>query len=202
MKLYNLTGACPLVSQIVMEWMGQDYELENVSREALKQAEFLALNPVGSVPVLTDGDLVLTQSVAILEYLNELHPEAGLHGQTPAERAQVRRWLSFCNADLHRTFALVFGAASYSDDAAIQQILVSKSAERLRFLFGLTNQQLQGRDSLTGKRSLADPYLYVLMRWAAAKQIDLSDMPNLQRFFKLMDADEGVRRALKKQGLL
>lgn len=201
MKLYNLTGACPLVSQIVMEWMGLDYELENVPREALKQPAFLALNPVGAVPVLTDGELVLTQSVAILEYLNEQHPDAGLHGKTPAERAQVRRWLSFCNADLHRTFALVFGAASYSDDAAIQEILISKASERLRFLFGLADQQLQGRDYLTGQRSLADPYLYVVMRWCQAKQVDLGSVPDLQRFFKQMGEDEGVRRALARQGL-
>ncbi len=201
MKLYILPGACPLVSQIVMEWMGQDYELEAVAREALKQPPFLNLNPVGSVPVLVDGDFVLTQSVAILEYLNELHPEAGLHGQTPRERAEVRRWLSFCNADLHRTFALVFGAAGYSDDANIQQVLIDKASERLRFLFGIAEKQLQGRDYLTGKRSVADPYLYVIMRWAQAKQVDLGDTPNLQRFFKRMDADEGVQRALKKQGL-
>lgn len=201
MKLYILPGACPLVSQIVMEWMGQGYELEAVAREALKQPPFLNLNPVGSVPVLVDGDFVLTQSVAILEYLNELHPEAGLHGQTPHERAEVRRWLSFCNADLHRTFALVFGAAGYSDDANIQQVLIDKASERLRFLFGVAEKQLQGRDYLTGKRSVADPYLYVIMRWAQAKQVDLGDTPNLQRFFKRMDADEGVQRALKKQGL-
>ena len=201
MKLYILPGACPLVSQIVMEWMGQDYELEAVAREALKQPPFLNLNPVGSVPVLVDGDFVLTQSVAILEYLNELHPEAGLHGQTPRERAEVRRWLSFCNADLHRTFALVFGAAGYSDNANIQQVLIDKASERLRFLFGVAEKLLQGRDYLTGKRSVADPYLYVIMRWAQAKQVDLGDTPNLQRFFKRMDADEGVQRALKKQGL-
>ena len=201
MKLYILPGACPLVSQIVMEWMGQGYELEAVAREALKQPPFLNLNPVGSVPVLVDGDFVLTQSVAILEYLNELHPEAGLHGQTPRERAEVRRWLSFCNADLHRTFALVFGAAGYSDNANIQQVLIDKASERLRFLFGVAEKQLQGRDYLTGKRSVADPYLYVIMRWAQAKQVDLGDTPNLQRFFKRMDADEGVQRALKKQGL-
>lgn len=202
MKLYNLPGACPLVTQIVMEWMGLSYELENVAREALKQPDFLALNPVGSVPVLVDGDLTLTQSVAILEYLNECHPEAGLHGATPAERAQVRRWLSFCNADLHRTFALVFGVAAYTSDESIQQILVSKAAERLRFLFSIADAQLEGRDWLTGKRSLADPYLYVLMRWTRAKQIALGDMPNLQKFFEQMDADPAVRRALEKQGLV
>lgn len=201
MKLYYLPGACPLVTQIVMEWMDLSYELEAVEREALKQPEFLKLNPVGSVPVLVDGDLVLTQSVAILEYLNELHPEAGLHGSDTLERAEVRRWLSFVNADLHRTFAMIFGVQAYSQDADIQKLLIEKSAERLRFLFGVADKQLQGKDWLTGKRSIADPYLYVVGRWARAKEIDLAGMDDLQRFLTRLDADPAIITALKKQGL-
>ncbi|TFL10018.1 glutathione S-transferase family protein [Pusillimonas caeni] len=201
MKLYYLPGACPLVSQIVMEWMGLSYELEAVERDALKKPEFLKLNPVGSVPVLVDGDLVLTQSVAILEYLNELHPEAGLHGADVVERAEVRRWLSFANADLHRTFAMIFGVQAYSSDAEIQKLLIDKTSERLRFLFGIADKQLEGKDWLTGKRSIADPYLYVVSRWARAKEVDLSGMDNLKRFFERVDADPAVQTALKKQGL-
>lgn len=201
MKLYYLPGACPLVSQIVMEWMGLSYELEAVERDALKKPEFLKLNPVGSVPVLVDGDLVLTQSVAILEYLNELHPEAGLHGADVVERAEVRRWLSFANADLHRTFAMIFGVQAYSSDAEIQKLLIDKTSERLRFLFGVADKQLEGKDWLTGKRSIADPYLYVVSRWAHAKEVDLSGMDNLKRFFERVDADPAVQTALKKQGL-
>jgi len=201
MKLYYLPGACPLVTQIVLEWMGQPYELEAVERTALKTRPFLNLNPVGSVPVLTDGNLTLTQSVAILEYLVERHPEAGLHGNTPEERAEVRRWLSFFNADVHRTFALVFGAASYSDDAAIQSVLVDKSAERLAFLFGIADKHLQGRQWLGARRSIADPYLYVVGRWARAKQLPMPAMPNLDAFHARMDADPGVRAALARQGL-
>lgn len=202
MKLYYLQGACPLVSQIVMEWMGLDYELEAVGREALKQPEFLKLNPVGSVPVLTDGGLVLTQSVAILEYLHELHPEAGLHGADIVERAEVRRWLSFVNADVHRTFSMVFGAQAYSQDPEVQKVLIEKAIERVRFLLEIADKQLEGKDWLTGKRSIADPYLYVVSRWARAKEVDLSGLTNLQRLVTRLDADPGVVAALKKQGII
>lgn len=201
MKLYYMTGACPLVTQIVLEWMGLPYEAESVERDALKKPEFLKLNPVGSVPVLVDGDLVLTQSVAILEYLNELHPSAGLHGANAVERAEVRRWLNFANSDLHRTFSMIFGPQAYSDDADVQKLLVQKASERVRFLFGIIDKQLEGKEWLTGKRSIADPYVYVVNRWARAKEVDLSGMNNLDRFFERLDADPGVRAALKKQGL-
>lgn len=202
MKLYYLTGACPLVTQIVLEWMGLPYEAESVERDALKKPEFLELNPVGSVPVLQDGDLVLTQSVAILEYLTELHPDANLHGADLVERTEVRRWLNFANSDLHRTFSMMFGAQAYSDDPAIQRILVDKTAERLRFLFGVIDKQLEGKDWLTGRRSIADPYVYVVGLWARVKELDLSNLQNFQRFMQRLDADPGVQAALKKQGLI
>ncbi|CAM5381408.1 glutathione S-transferase family protein [Eoetvoesiella caeni] len=202
MKLYYMTGACPLATQIVLEWIGKPYDLQLVERTALKDPEFLALNPVGSVPVFTDGDLTLTQNVAIMEYLNEKYPEAQLHGKTPEQRAEVRRWLSFVNSDLHRTFSLIFGAQGYSDDPNIQQVLVDKSTERVKFLFGVANQDLANKPYLAGEnRSIADPYLYTIQRWAKAKQVDLSDMQNLTAFYTRMDADAGVQAALKKQGL-
>ena len=78
MKLYYLPGACPLASQIVLEWMNLPYELQAVSREELKQPAFLALNPIGSVPVFQDGDFTLTQSVAIVEYLAEFAEAMGI----------------------------------------------------------------------------------------------------------------------------
>ncbi len=201
MKLYYIPGACPLVAQICMEWMNQPYELQLLDRAEMKSPEYLALNPVGSVPTLVDGDLVITQCGAIAEYLNELHPEAGLHGQTPVERMEVRRWFNFLNADTHRTFAMIFGAQNYSEDPDIQQLLIDKSSERLTFLFGIVNKQLEGKDYLTGKRSIADPYLFVLLLWAKMKQVNLDGLDNLKRFSEKLGADAGVQAALKKQGL-
>src|SRR5690606_31312502 len=202
MKLYYFPGACPLVTHIVLEWIGKPYEAVRITREQTKQAEYLALNPAGAVPTLVDGDLVLTQSSAILEYLAELNPEAGLLGDSPRERAETRRWLALCNSDLHRTFALVFNASYYSggDDKAADT-LKEQAASKLLDLFALAGHQLEGRDWLTGRRSLADPYLYTVLRWADVLGIELRGMDALRRFQARMQADSGVRAALAAQGL-
>ncbi|OXR49363.1 MULTISPECIES: glutathione S-transferase family protein [unclassified Pusillimonas] len=199
MKLYYLPGACPLATQIVLEWMKLPYELQAVSRDELKQPAFLALNPIGSVPVFQDGDFTLTQSVAIVEYLTDLHPESGLHGSDARERAEVRRWLNFCNSDLHRTFSLVFAPQNFSADEAGKNVLVSKATERVQFLFGVADKQLEGKDYLTGKKSIADPYLFTIMTWAKFKQVDLSAYKNLARFFDVMANDPAVQQAQKRQ---
>lgn len=202
MKLYYFPGACPLATHIVLEWIGKPYETQRLTHEQTKEPGYLALNPLGAVPTLTDGDFVLTQSAAILEYVAELSPELDLIGNTPRERAETRRWLGLCNADLHRTFALIFGAASYTDDPAFQQILIDKTKSRLQVVFAEANRQLAGKSWLTGKRSIADPYLYVLLLWARAKDLDLSAQPNLMSFGTRMDADSGVQAAMKAQGMI
>jgi glutathione S-transferase len=201
MKLYYLPGACPLASHIVLEWIGKPYETQAVARDELKQPAYLALNPLGAVPTLVDGDFVLTQSAAILEYLAELNPQVNLMPDDLRERAEARRWLGFCNADVHRTFALIFGAQAYSDDAQVQQQLIEKTSAKLVQLFGVADKQLEGKEWLTGTRSVADPYLYTLLRWASAKKLPLDGMDNLKSFKARMEADPAVQAALKAQGL-
>ena len=122
MKLYYIPGACSLAPHIVMEWIGKPYELQAVTKETVKSPEFLKLNPAGAVPALTEGDWALTQNTAILEYLVEQAPTAGLLGDgSSRSRAEVRRWLAFLNADVHKTFSLVLGPQRYVKDEAAQK---------------------------------------------------------------------------------
>ncbi len=202
MKLYYLPGACPLASHIALEWIGKPYETHAVSRDELKQPAFLALNPLGAVPVLQDEGMTLTQSSAILEYLAEKNPEANLLGKTIQERAETRRWLAFINADIHRNFGVMFGVQRYADQESTQAEVRGKTGELLKKLFAVADQQLAGKQWLTGTRSVADAYLYVVMRWANAMKIDLSGQSNLQAFFKRMEQDKAVQAALRAEGLV
>lgn len=201
MKLYYLPGACPLAIHIVLEWIGEHYEAEAVARDKLKSPEFLALNPVGSVPVFKDGHMVLTQGSAILEYLAEKYPETKLMPEDIEARAQTRRWLAFVNSDLHKAFTLIFGKASFTDDVACQAQLAAGAAAKASQLFAIIDKQLEGKAWLTGSRSIADPYLYTITRWARSVKLDLSPCSNLQAFFERMSGDAGVQAALKAQGL-
>ncbi|WP_394059787.1 glutathione S-transferase family protein [Alcaligenes sp. WGS1538] len=202
MKLYYLPGACPLASHIALEWIGKPYETHAVSRDELKQPAFLAMNPLGAVPVLQDEGLTLTQSSAILEYLAEKNPEANLLGKTIQERAETRRWLAFVNADIHRNFGVMFGVQRYADQESTQAEVRGKTAEVLKKLFTVANQQLAGKQWLTGTRSVADAYLYVTLRWAHVMKIDLSGLDNLDAFYQRMEQDPAVQTALRAEGLV
>ena len=129
MKLYTSPGACSTADHIVLEWIGKPYQVQVVTREMRATPEFRALNPAGAVPVLEDDGWVLTQNMAILHYLTDRFPEAGLCGDgTPESRAEVNRWLAFVNADLHPAFKPLFGATAYLEDPA----LIEKSQLRGR----------------------------------------------------------------------
>jgi glutathione S-transferase len=202
MKLYYTPGACSLSDHIVLEWIGRPYEAVRVSREERKSPAYLAINPAGAVPAFEENGWVLTQNAAILNYLADSFPDAGLAGDgTTRSRAEVNKWLAMANADIHPAFHPLFGATSYLDDPALIELSKQAARAKLRTLFERVDAQLAGRDWIAGTRSIADPYLFVVTRWAMAMEVDLSGLDNLQRFFERMLADPGVQRALRQEGL-
>ena len=197
MKLYYLPGACSLATHIVLEWIGAPYETVKLERAALQSPEFLALNPSGAVPVLVDGDLVLTQNIAILWYLAERHPAASLLGDGTARgRAELMRWLGLLNSDVHPAFKPIFGPGRFHPDATAAGVLADTARAQVRKHLERLDDRLRGRDWLVERRSIADPYLFVMTRWARRLAIDLQGLDNLSRFFERMQADPGVRAAL------
>jgi len=202
-KLYYMPGACSLATHIVLEWIGGDYETKRLAHADLKQPDYLRVNPQGAVPALElDDGTVLTQNAAILGYLADRHPEAGLYGDgSPRARAEVNHWLGLVNSDLHPAYKPLFGATAYLGDESMIEKSRANAKEKVRALFELLDKALAGRDGIAGHRSIADAYLYVLTRWTDGVKIDISDLADLQRFRKLMEADASVQKALKAEGL-
>ncbi len=203
MKLYTMPGACSLSDHIALEWIGKPFEVKVLTHAEAKQPEYLKINPAGAVPALVDGDMALTQNAAILNYLADLNPESHLGGDgSPKSRAEVNRWLSFLNADVHTAFHPLFGSTAFLEDAATIDKTKDAAKKKLRGLFERADKQLEGKDWLTGTRSIADPYLFVTLQWAKKLGLDLSDLKNLSAFDQRVAADAGVQRALRTEGLI
>jgi len=147
--------------------------------------------------LLEHDDFRLTENVAILGYLADLYPQEQLLGDGSARgRAEVMRWLGFLNSDVHKAFKPIFTPGRFLPDAQFADPLAVTARGHVRHYMERLDQQLSDRDWLTGQRSVADPYLYVLARWARAKGVDLRDLNNLERFTERMDSDTAVRAAL------
>lgn len=203
MKLYYMPGACSMVPHTALEWVGQPYEAQAANKQLIKSPDYLKLNPQGAVPLLVDGELVLPQNVAILQYLDARFPQARLFGSDTVEgRSRAWRWLAFLNADLHKAFGPVFHLPAYAQgkpefEAAIQQA----ARDSIVAMMAQADAQLAGQDHLGDALSVADVYLYVLLRWCRSIQLDLSSLPRLAPFFARIGANPGVQAVIAQEGL-
>jgi glutathione S-transferase len=205
MKLYTKPGACSLADHIALIWAGLPFELEVVDYATMKSPAYLAMNPSGAVPVLTDGDWVLTQNAAILNYIAALAPAKALDGGSdPRTRAEVARWLAFFNADLHPQYFPLFGSTKYLEDEAVIARTHENSRSKLRGLHERADAQLAKHQWIAGtpKASIADAYFYVTLRWARGLKLDLSGLEAIARFEQQMLDDPAVQAALKTEGLV
>ena len=97
---------------------------------------------------------------------------------------------------------VVFGVHRYADQEATQAEVKAKTAALLTKQLGVIDKHLEGKETLSGSLSVADAYLYVVLRWAGLMKLDLSGMKNLNAFFARMEQNEGVKAALRGEGLL
>lgn len=198
MKLFMHAGACSLSPHIVSRELGLSLELIEVDRKTQKTAagdDFLEINGNGYVPVLVlDTGETFTEGPAIVQYLANLRPEAGLlPGPGTNEHTQVQSWLNFITSEIHKPMGMLFQPA-YADARSALHGLVSKRLDWLStrlispFLIG---QQF----------TVADAYLFVCLNWSPWINIDLSQRPILQEFMKRVAARTKVQEALNAEGL-
>lgn len=207
MKLYGLVGSCSFTPHVALEWVKahnqQDYEFQAVSREFIKSEEFLALNPNGAVPLLVDGDLVLSQNQAILHYLDEICPEAKLFGsKTARDKAKAARWLAFFNADVHKSFVPLFRLPSYAEDnEELSKTIRQQAAIQVLEQLAVANAHLEKHIFFGEAIPVADVYLYTMLNWCRLLGLDFSHLEQLSAFMQRVEADKGVDNVRMQEGL-
>lgn len=201
--LHYWPGYCSLATHIVLRWIGVPYQLKLAGFKARQSDAFKQINPSSTVPVLVDEDgWVLSQNVAILNYLAERHPRAGLTGEDARGRAIVNRWLGYINSDVHKAFSPLMHPERLPGDLAAQQQALENAKTVLRKHFEVIDQALRQHPWIAGeRRSVADPYLFVLTRWARDKGVALEGLDGLQAHFEHFLQDKAVQTALEEEGL-
>lgn len=200
MKLYLTPGVCSLSPHIVLEELGIAHETESVNlktKATASGANFLAINPKGYVPALQlDSGEVLTEGVAIVQYLADLLPDKKLAPPNGSlARYQLQSWLTFIATELHKNFSPFFNPAAPEEMKAIAR-------GNLERRLGYVNEQLEGRQHLLGEDfTVADAYLFTVLGWSKVPQLDLTQWPHVMAFQARVAARPAVQRALKAEGL-
>jgi len=200
MKLYYSPGACSLSPHIVSREAGLQVELKktNVKDKTLDGGgDYWKVNGKGYVPALElDNGQVLTEGPAIVQYLADQKPDTGLAPKAGSiERYRVQEWLNFITSEIHKQFSPLFRPTTPDEYKKIAK-------ENLANRFGWLDKQLAGKDYLMGKQfTVADAYLFTVLRWTTPTQIDLSKWPNLTAYLARVAARHKDQEALKAEGL-
>jgi glutathione S-transferase len=201
MKLYYSPGACSLSPHIVSRELGISVELKKVNtkdKTVEGGADFRKVNPKGYVPALElDNGQVLTEGPAIVQYLADQKPEAGLAPKAGSfERYKLQEWLNFITSELHKSFSPLFRPTTPDD---YKPVVKENISNRLQWL----DEQLAGRDYLMGKTfTVADAYLFTVANWSKHVGIDLSKWPHLSAYLARVGARPKVQEAMQAEGLL
>jgi glutathione S-transferase len=197
MKLYYSPGACSLADHIALAESGMAYTLAKVDLKTKTiegGGDYNAINPKGYVPALAldDGE-ILTENIAILSYIaatsGRLSPATGM------AHWRVLETTVYISTELHKNFKPFFNPASTDADRA-------KGREMLTKRFGLLEQNLGGRDFIVGgEMSIADCYLFVMLRWTHGEMVGLTIPPGLRGYYDRLKQRPGIQRALKEEGL-
>ena len=199
-----MTGTCALSVNIALEWVGQPFEVELMPRGDNRKEAYLAINPRGKVPaVVLDDGTVLTEAAAILTWLVDAYPDAGLGATSnqPLKRFKIAEALSYLTGDVHLAFGPFFGPDRYSDDETQYSALRKKSLEQVAMHMSELDEMLSDHPYMLAERSVADAYLYVLTRWADYLPNGIRPFPTLGSFRIRMESDAAVQRALGAQKL-
>ncbi|UBF30402.1 glutathione S-transferase N-terminal domain-containing protein (plasmid) [Kovacikia minuta CCNUW1] len=204
MKLFYMPGACSLAPHIVLEWIGKPFELGRVERGKTREPEFIAVNPVGKVPALVEEDgRVLTEAEAILLYLAEKFPDRQLGASPTAEaRYEMHKWMSYLTGDVHPAFYPYFLPHRYIEDQQQHPAIQEAAYKQIDACFQLLDRHMENRTYMVeDRRTILDPYLFVFCRWGNILPKPFTDYPNLHRFLTHFAEDEGVKQAMRAQGI-
>lgn len=193
--LYFIPNACSLATQAVLNELDQESTLVH----KLDADHFEALNPVGTVPVLVDGDKVINEGVAVILYLlnkhkNNLIPESG-----DARRRAIENMM-FANATMHPAYGRLFFAQANVSDAAARQQVFDSAAVAINKLWQVVEARLENTPYLGGHDiSPADILLAVYSRWGEFFPVDIVLGPNSRLMVDAVLKRDSMQRAIQRE---
>jgi glutathione S-transferase len=215
-RLYYSPGACSMAAHIVLEEIGEPYDLELVSSrgrmggEGTTSPAWMAQNPKGRVPALSGvpgrvggSQELLTELHAILVYLARTHPQARLLPTDPADEARAIEWMNWLSSNVHvMSYGQIWRANRFVADERDFAAVQSKGQQNLREQYAYIEQLLgDGREwALPGGYSVVDPYLLVFYEWGARIGLDMKgSYPAWRRLTDRISQRPAVQRVLAQE---
>jgi glutathione S-transferase len=209
MKLYFAPGACSFVPHALLETAGASFEpvLVKLHKGEQNEPAFRAVNPRGQVPVLVADGEVITQILAIVQYLDAKFPEQQFLPRDLLERTRVLQTLAWMNNTVHPTFTHVFMPFKFAGTPEAQAELKSFNAKAYAGLLAeieaLAQKAAQRGQAWLGGEHFGplDAYALTLLRWGGFAQIDPTGFPALWAHVQKVAQRPAIAKVIERERL-
>ena len=199
--LYYSPGSASLIVHCLLEELGVPFELKLVDKQS--KDDYRKLNPKGKVPAIAGPEGLLTECVAIVEYLCDRHDREHRWLAAPGtwERAKTFEQVATLATEMHPVFNRVFHEDDFSPDAGVQAKVKERGTEKLLAWFRDEDARLTRPNWSGDDLNVADIYFFVMARWGRWLATPANEMRNIRPFYERMIARPAVARAMQREGI-
>ena len=202
-KLFYAPHTCTLASHIALEEAGAAYTTMRVdfASNGQRQPEYLAVNPKGRVPALVTDSGTLTETPAILAFIAQSFPKAGLAPfDDPFAFAQVQAFNSYLCSTVHVAHAHRMRGNRWADDPAAITEMKRKVPQSVGAAYDLIEHGMLKAPWVMGDTySICDPYLFTVSEWLEGDGVDLARLPKVIAHRNRMSERPAVRKAIAEE---
>lgn len=205
LKLYYAAHSCALATHIVLEEVGADYSTVRIDFASGQQRspDYLKVNPKGRVPALATDRGILTETPAMLAFVAQSFPAAGLAPMDdPFTFAEIQAFNSYLCSSLHVAHAHRMRGHRWvdADDAAAIAAMQRKVPESVGAGFDLIERDMLEGPWVMGERyTICDPYLFTLAQWLEKDGVDPARIPRVIDHRRRMSERAGVQKAIAQE---
>ena len=199
LTFFGAKGSCSLATHIALEESDATYTFRKIDTAGGEQRtpEYLKLNSKGRVPALVTDQGVITENVALLQFVAQSYPKAHLAPTDPFNLAKMNAFNSYLASTVHVNHAHKMRGHRWSDDPAVIENLKLKVPQTMTdCALLIENEYLQGPWVMGKQYTVADGYLLTVTNWFETDGVDMSKFPKLRAHKEAMLARPAVQRVL------
>ncbi|MGE4243234.1 glutathione S-transferase family protein [Ramlibacter sp.] len=200
LTLYHSPISCSQASRLALDFAGAEFREVKVDLKTNEQRTpaYLAINPKGRVPALATDRGVITETPAILLYIAQTHPGAGLAPlDDPYALAKMNEFNAYLCSTVHPGHAHRTRPERWADDAAAQDAMRAKAPSNMASFFAYIEKDLVKGPWVMGEQlTVSDFYVFTISGWLASGGIDVEDFPKVAELRRRMAKDPRAARVL------
>ena len=204
LKLYYSPGACSLVPHIALEEAGADFQALRIpiAEGGHQTPEYLAINPHARIPALGTDRGVITENIAVLNFLaDKLRAPGSVPREDPYAAARTNELLGWFSSSVHIAFAQIWRGSRFTDDESLWRPLEAGGRKVLTRQFDEIETLCVDEWLVPGHFTAADTYALTFLRWANRIGFDIGRYPKWVALAGRALERPAVGRALEREGL-